>query len=130
MVVSFAAWEFMLEQSRSGDKSDRKDKKKHRDRKKSSSSSSRSSKSKKKKDRKKDKKQVKDKDKGASGSGSGNGKMMGAVDQDAYGKNGVLREADYFSKQREFEVILFKGGEHRIQRQGAGKEQHRTSILL
>lgn len=31
-------------------------------------------------------------------------KMMGAVDQDAYGKNGVLREADFFNKQREFEV--------------------------
>lgn len=30
--------------------------------------------------------------------------MAGAVDQDAYGKNGVLREADYFNKQREFEV--------------------------
>ena len=36
--------------------------------------------------------------------------MMGAVNQDAYGKNGVLREADYFSKQREFEVGRRNGG--------------------
>lgn len=39
------------------------------------------------------------------GSGaSANVNMMGAVDQNAFGKYGVLREADYFSKQREFEV--------------------------
>ncbi|CAN0363199.1 unnamed protein product [Ectocarpus sp. 12 AP-2014] len=34
--------------------------------------------------------------------------MMGAVDQDAYGKNGVLREADFFNKQREFEVWMME----------------------
>lgn len=71
---------------------DRKDKKRHRER-------SKEKKSKKKKDKKKEK--------STSGGGvkkGANTKMMGAVDQNAFGKYGVLREADYFSKQREFEV--------------------------
>lgn len=97
---------FASEKKRSsGDRTDRKDKKKHRDRKKSSSSRS-SSKSKRKKDKKKHRDKKKSKDSGAPGSDFGKVKKMGAVDQDAYGKNGVLREADYFNKQREFEVKM------------------------
>lgn len=72
---------------------DKKNKKKSRKSKKSSSSSGK-------------KKDGKSKDKKGGFSGGGSVKMMGAVDQNAYGKNGVLREADYFSKQREFEVSL------------------------
>ena len=62
----------------------------------------------------KKKKDGKNRDKKSAAGGSGNIKMMGAVDQDAYGKNGVLREADYFSKQREFEVGQGGNGESEL----------------
>ena len=82
---------------------ERKDKKRRRER----------SKDKKTTKKKKDRKRDKDKDregsakKGGSGGAANNPKMMGAVDQNAFGKYGVLREADYFNKQREFEVSAF-----------------------
>lgn len=57
-----------------------------------------------KKHRKSKDKKGKDKDKDRVILNSGTSKM-GAVDQNAFGKWGVLKESDYFSKQREFEVI-------------------------
>lgn len=40
--------------------------------------------------------------------------MPGAVDQDAFGKWGILKESDIWTKQREFEVsrVALLGGYH------------------
>ncbi|CAM9444569.1 unnamed protein product, partial [Phaeothamnion confervicola] len=40
------------------------------------------------------------------GGGGGGGKRPGAVDQSRYGKYGILRESDFFTKQREFEAWM------------------------
>lgn len=93
-------------QSRSSSARDRKDKRKHRSAKDTSSSSSnKKSKKRDKKDKKRDKSRSGGtSSKGGVSAGSSNVRMMGAVDQNAFGKYGILKESDFYSKQREFEV--------------------------
>mmetsp|Transcript_20434 Transcript_20434/g.70561 ORF Transcript_20434/g.70561 Transcript_20434/m.70561 type:complete len:250 (+) Transcript_20434:411-1160(+) len=77
---------------RDGDsKDDKKDSKDDKARK----AAKKEKKEKKKKSKKKSKKEKKKKS-----------KNPGAIDQDQWGKHGVLREADYFRKTREFELWL------------------------
>lgn len=105
MVSILTDWPRAAQSKSSGGKDRKREKKSKKDR-----SSKDSKKSKKKKDRKRDSDKDKEKDSAGKGGGVRTGKMMGAVDQNAFGKHGVLRESDYFSKQREFEVGGGGGG--------------------
>lgn len=84
----------MLSQSRSGDRKERKERK------------DKETKKRRKKDKKKGRDKVRDREKAKVADASR--QLLGAVDQDAFGKWGILKESDYFNKAREFEVRLFR----------------------
>lgn len=96
----------LVKQSRSSStngkaRKDKKEKREHRRRKES----------KKSKKKKVSSKERKKKDRDAVGGDRGVGvlsarRMTGAVDQNEFGKWGVLKESDYFGKQGEFEVCV------------------------
>ena len=86
-------------------KHEKSSKKKHKKEKKEK----KEKKSKHKKHHKKEKKHKSDRDKtssSSSSSSSSSGVTSGAVNQNVFGKYGIIREQDFFSKQREFEVYM------------------------
>ena len=81
--------------------------------------SSKSSKHRKHKKGKKDKKDKKDKHRSSSSSSSSS--SSAAVNQNEFGRYGILRESDYYKKQRDFEVWLMEV--KKLDNVGGGKRE-------
>ena len=93
--------------SSSSSSSSSEEEKKKKKKKEKSSKKEKSNKHKKEKKHKKDKKERKHKKSKKSSSEKASSKsLLGAVNQNEYGKYGIIREQDYFKKQREFEVYM------------------------